>query len=300
MKLWYKCIILVISVLSVTFYAQADQITKILAKVNDMVITSADLDSYCKILTYRIDSSQSNNSYENENFRKEALGRLIEDTLILNEAKHEDILIPDSLIEGKLNQMVASYPSREAFETSIAAQGLTITLAREKIKEQYLMRDAIDRHIKAFVSVSPQEISNFYDKNMDKFILSNSYVFYIANSENSKNFQEIRQLIEEKNIADIVLEYKKDFTKVESLEDSLREEFFQILSQLKEGEYRIEEIEGTTYILFLQTKVGSRQLSLTEVNERIYERIWAEKFKKQFEKWVASLKESAVILNYYE
>jgi len=300
MKFWLRCALLVVFVSTVTFYVKAEEIAKMLAKVNDMVITSADLDSYCKILTYRIGNSQSSDSCQKEDFRKEALRRLIEDTLILSKAKQEDVLIPDSLIEGKLNQMITSYPSREEFQASIMAQGLTVTLAREKIKEQYLMRNAIDRYVKAFVSVSPQEISNFYNKNMDKFILSNSYIFYIANSDNSKNFKKIRQLIKKRSIIDIVSEYEKDFIKVESSEDSLRKEFFEVLSKLKEGEYKIEKIEKATYILYLQEKIGPRQLSLAEVNEKIYERIWAEKFKKQFEEWVSDLKESAMILNYYE
>jgi len=300
MKFWLKCGLLLILVAMFTFHCRAEEIAKIVAKVNDMAITSTDLDNYCKILTYRIGTSQSSKSCQNESFRKEALRRLIEDTLILNKAKQEDILIPDSLIEGKLNQMIASYPSRDAFEVSIREQGLTVTLTREKIREQYLMRNIIDRHVKALVSVSPQEISNFYNKNMDKFITGNSYLFYIANSESSKNFQKISQLIKDKSIADIVLEYEKDFVKVESSEDGLREDFFQILSKLNEGGYAIKEIDQTTYMLYLQEKIGPRKLSLAEVNEKIYERMWAQKFKKQFEEWVSKLKAAAVITNYYE
>ena len=71
----------------------AEDVARIIAKVNNQVITSKDLDDYSQAVQYRLSDSEPDVSVQTPEFRKQNLRRLIEDKLILEEAKKEKIVI---------------------------------------------------------------------------------------------------------------------------------------------------------------------------------------------------------------
>jgi hypothetical protein len=97
----------------VSFTLYAEEVSKIIAKVNNQVITSKDLNDFYKILAYRLLSDETDISLDDENFKKEVLDKLIEDKLILDQAKKEKLEVPAAWVEAKLNEMVAASPSRK-------------------------------------------------------------------------------------------------------------------------------------------------------------------------------------------
>lgn len=281
-------------------FTYAEEVTKIIAKVNNQVITSKDLDDYCKILAYQLSEEMTDVSSDDKEFKKKALLRLIEDRLILSEAKKEKIDIPRSWIDDRFNRIIFSYPSREEFEQSLVEKGLTITLLKEKIKEQYLMREIIEKKVKSFVNISPQEISRYYADNIDKMYSFPEYVFYIAKAEDESTLIEMSQLIQKEGILKAEQIYEDSLSKVKSRQEELREEIFKILKDLKEKEYQIAKIDKEYYLVYLEKRFEPRLLSLEEVKEQIYSYLWQMKFQKRFNEWVEELREKAVIKIYYE
>lgn len=287
---------------SVTFTAYGGEITKIIAKVNNQIITSQDLDDYCKVFIYQHLKGENDTSCSKKEFKKELLGRLIEDKLILGKAIEEKMNIPDALVSNKLKQIIFSYPSRKKFEESLQKKGLSVTLLKERIKEQYLTRGIIEKYVKSFVNVSPREISHYYNNNQDEFRLFPKYIFYIAKSEDNNILKEISQLIEERGVSLAVETYKDTLIEVESDKDELREEVSDILEKLNEGEYEIKKLDNIPHLIYLREAVSSERavLLLSDVKEKIYSYLSEKKFKKKFDEWVKELKGKAVIENYYE
>lgn len=279
---------------------QGEEIVKIIAKVNNHGITSADLDEYCKLFVYRLSDSGQASSCEDTQLKKEALVRVIEDKLILDKAKRENINIPLANINDKFDKIVSAYPSREKFEESLIARGMTITRLKEKIKEQFLMREILNIYVRSFVSVSPHEISSYYAENKGEFYASFEYSFYVFRSSDQNFVEEILKAIENDGILAVEKKYKSSIIKMESNRDQLRQELVEVLDGLEEKKQQIVQLDDIYNLIYLNKKATPKVLSLDEVKENIHAYLEQRKFARRFGEWVGELKERAVIKNYYE
>jgi len=280
--------------------AQGEEISKIIVKVNNQVITSRDLDEYCKVLAYQLFDRSEEVLDLDEEFRATALERLIEDTLILDKAKREGIEISRFRIEDKMSRLISSYPSREKFEQSLIEKGLTVTLLRKKIEEQYMLSDIIGKYVKSRISVPPKEISGYYSQHRDEFCSPLGYVFYIAKSADHSLLKKISGVIEKEGILEAQAQYDDMLMKIESNKNELRVEISELLESLDIGKYRIKKIDDKFYLLLLGGKVFPQVLSLEEAKEGIHAYLWDVKFREKFSLWMDELKEDAVIKSYYE
>jgi len=77
---------LLIALLFFSFNVYSQEVSKIIVKVNNQVITSRDLDEYCKVLAYRFSNGNEDISADDQEFRGKALERLIEDTLVFRQS----------------------------------------------------------------------------------------------------------------------------------------------------------------------------------------------------------------------
>lgn len=289
---------LLIALLFFSFNVYSQEVSKIIVKVNNQVITSRDLDEYCKVLAYRFSNGNEDISADDQEFRGKALERLIEDTLVLGKAKQEGIEIPFFRVDNKIEQLVSSHPSRKDFEESLIEKGLTIALLRKKIKDQYLLRDIVDKHIKSQVVVSPKEISDYYFKNPEEFYSAVRYSFYIAQSSDESILKKISSIIKNEGISEALIENSDILKKMESDLKELKLEIAKIFENLEINQCKIVRVDSVYYLIFLEEKIFPTQLSLEEVKEAIYAYLWDLRFKEKFIEWLDELKEDALIKKY--
>ena len=289
---------LLIALLFFSFNVYSQEVSKIIVKVNNQVITSRDLDEYCKVLVYRFSNGNQDISVDDQEFRGKALERLIEDTLVLGKAKQEGIEIPFFRVDNKIEQLVSSHPSRKDFEESLIEKGLTIALLRKKIKDQYLLRDIVDKHIKSQVVVSPKEISDYYFKNPEEFYSAVRYSFYIAQSSDESILKKISSIIKNEGISEALIENSDILKKMESDLKELKLEIAKIFENLEINQCKIVRVDSVYYLIFLEEKIFPTQLSLEEVKEAIYAYLWDVRFKEKFIEWLDELKEDALIKKY--
>jgi len=263
-------IIFIFFLLVLPLTVSAEGVARIIAKVNNQVITSKDLDDYCKVLQLRLTDSRDDLPLANGEFRKQALGRLIEDKLILGQAKREKIAITKAVIEERLKEIVNSHSSYEEFDQSLRERGLTVTSLKEKINEQYLMRELIQTQVKFFISISPQEVSDYYAENKAKMLSPIVYVFYIATSQDNSSLEVIASKIEAEGIEAAVSEYADELTRLESTKDELREEIVEIIDRLKKSEVKVAKIEDLHYLIYREQEVAPRLLKLEEAQEHVF------------------------------
>lgn len=279
---------------------QAKEVSKIIAKVNDGIITSKDLEDYCRNFQYRLGGSLNRVPVNDADFRDTALERIIADKLILAKAKEEGITIPGFWIDEKLNEMIASAPSREAFDQSLIEKGLNLSIVKEKIKEQFLMQEVMQKYIKSFIEISPQEIFSYYDTNKGIFYSPKAYIFYLAQSPQEAPLERISDFIKRHNIDEAYAEYPGDIIKLESTRSELREDFAKLFKKLKAGQWDVKKIDDVYYLIYLKEVIDPLALSLDEVKEDVKEQIYQLKFRERFTEWVDELKEDAVIKSYYD
>lgn len=295
MKIKFAALVLCLLFLSSVY---AEEKIKIVAMVNNQVITSKDLEDYCNALAYRLSGGGNKFTCGKEEM-KESLERLIQDKLILCEAEKEEIEVSDQTLEYRITQTISSFPSREDFEKSLVERGLTIGLLKDKIKEQYLMRGIIDKKIKSQINVSPQEISLYYEENRKKFISPLKYLFYIVSSKEESNLKDIGDFIQKEGILKAYAKYKSVLKKIESNKDELKQDLIDILAQLENGKFGIKKTKDAYCLVYLEKKIAPENLSLLDVKESIYNRLYDIKFRKLFSEWSKEIKQRAVIKNFY-
>ena len=256
----------------------AENSIKIIARVNDLAITSKDLDDFIKALSLYLQDEYK----DEEDLKKNALERLIEDKLILNAAKKENFQIPDYLIEARLKDIISKFKSREEFENSLIEKGLTITKLRERIKEQYLIRFALDKYVNSHIDVSPSEVIKFYNERNNLFVLPPTYKLWIASSKDKNKLVKLTNLIKEKGIFYVEKEYQGLLTDLEASKEDLRPEIYEIISKMQEGNIEIKKIDGIDYLIYLEKILESKKISFEEAKQNILNLIRQEKFKKRY------------------
>jgi parvulin-like peptidyl-prolyl isomerase len=293
-----KAYIIIFAILILAFSARAEEIAKIVAKVNNEVITAQDLDEYYKVITYRMPEAMREFSANEKEAKKKTLEKLIEDRLILAEAKKENLEVYPYLVNGQVDKIISNYPSREEFEDSLIERGLNLTMLRERIKGQFLMRQLIDNKVASFVSISPQEISQYYKEHEKEIVSPPTYVIWIAHTPDKNILGAITKAVKEKGIAAAEKEYSNNLIKMEAPLNDLKDEIAAVVRQLKEGESSSTKIGKLPYFIYLEKIIPSRPLSLGEAQETIHNILWNMKFKEKFEGWVKQLKEKALIQVY--
>lgn len=274
--------------------AFAEEAVKIVARVNSEVITAKDLDEYYRVLSYKTPGLLGMDQDEVKS-KENALKKLIEDRLILAEAKKKELQIPQYFVTSQLNKMIESYPSREEFENSLIERGLTVTMLKERILGQFLMRQVIDIYVSGYVSVSPQEVSQYYEEHKSQMQSPESYSIFIAQNRDKNKIVGIAKSIKEKGITAAGEEYPDSLIRLEASAGEIKDEIMQIVKSLKEGEQSVKTIEGVNYLVYLEKVIPPKALSLAQAQDSIRTAIWNKKFRQRFEEWIKQLKDKAVV-----
>jgi parvulin-like peptidyl-prolyl isomerase len=294
-----RAVIVAWIVLSFFPYLYGEEINKVVAMVNSEVITAKDLNDYCKLVSYHLSPGEGDFKCRDRKSKEKALQRLIEDKLILDKAKKDKIEVSPSLIDNKLDEIKSAYPTLEDFEHSLIEKGFTITILKERIKDQYLVSNVLEKYVRPYVRVSPQEISQYYKIHQNNFYTPLKYILWIVKSKDEKLLQEIAKEIREKGFEKIKDKYENILIKIESEPKDLKEAIASALENLKEEDYLIKNIDGLGYFIYLERKINAHFSSLDVVKDEIYSYLREEKFNKRFKEWIDELKKEAVIKVYF-
>ncbi|MFA6281566.1 MAG: SurA N-terminal domain-containing protein [Candidatus Omnitrophota bacterium] len=290
---------LIVSIMCIGFAisVHSEEIGKIVAKVNNEAVTARDLDEYYKIISYRMPEQFAGFSSDEAKGKREALDKLIEDKLILDEAKKQKIEISAMAISDQLNKVISSYPTREDFENSLIERGLNVTLLKERIRGQFLMRQVIGAYVNGYVNVTPQEVSNYYMEHKNELVAEQKYIIWIIQTKDKNILSSTVKALKEKGLAGEGNQ-SMHLVRVEAGTKDLKEEIAGMVKELKEGEHSVKKIGEEYYLVHLEKTLPPRELSLEEARENIFNIIWTKKFKVRFEEWIVQLKDSAVIKIY--
>ena len=293
-----KKLILLLLLSTLVFCVSAREIDRIIARVNDEVITTRDLEDYCKALSYGAQGTSEVSGCDDDQQRGQALLGLINDKLIVYMAKKEKVEIPSSWINGKLNQIIASYPDREAFDKSLVDRGFNITLLKEKIKEQYLVKETIDKYVHSRVVISPSEVTDYYEENIDHFQSPQRYVLWIVMSEDRDMVKKVHSAAKRRGIEHVREEFSEEIIIIESNPKELKEGVSDVVLTLREGDFTIKDINGTMHFIYLEEILPAQKISLEEESAKIYVFLKERKFRVKFAEWIKKLQEEAVIVVY--
>jgi len=264
-------------------------INKIIASVNGDIITLRDLQEFKR--SSSIDKSASISG-------EQALENLIEEKLIVQLAEKEKFRVDNSLVDKKMKQLISAYGGYNKLEESLAKAGLSTAIIIKKVKDNLLIREAVSKYVGSKISISPIEVTEYYKKHVKEFSSLPEYICWITKSGKKDFLDGLSVKIKEEGFNQLLTERKDIFFRVESDEKGLNDEVKEVVKSIKEGQWKIKYIEGAYYLVYLSKIVPGHKAFINEVRDKIYKRLWREKFSKKFEEWIKELKEKSVIKIY--
>jgi len=310
-------IFLMITSLLAAFFVYGEDVNRPVARVNDQVITSKDLDDYCATarMQYEQMPSEAELNPDEPGFRKRALNKLIEDKLLIAAARAEKnrrdkdaekdekksdyrISVPPAWVDAQVDRAAQGYPSRDDFEKALAKNGLNNYTFREKLKDRYLTQYIVEAEIYRFISVSPEEVMDYYNKHKSSFYAPVRFKLLTARFADVKEWDRFNALYRQQGIDAVNKEFPGALREVDTEPSRLRREFADPLRSASTGSAFDAGIDGEIYFFYVKEKTEPRPLTFEEARDAITNLIWNMKFKLKYTDFIKELKKKFYVQLY--
>lgn len=290
--------------LSNAWAAQGD---KIVAVVNDEIITLKDLKAYMSSIYSQL-RIENNDPFEIDQimrqYEEKGINQLIEDKLILAAAKEKDMEVKQAAVDKKVDEIKSRYPSETVFQNIIEQQGMTIGDVRERIMDQIKAKFMVDNEVRSKIFVNPQEVTDYYAQHKDDFVqkarvnLDSIFISYDNGLEAArKEAAEIHAFLKEGQDFRELSKKHSDLPSVGVIEEGqLKSDIEQRIFNMKEDEISEPiEVENGIYIFKFIRSAPRETRPLKEVKDSIYNIIFQKKFQERFENWISKLRKKAYV-----
>lgn len=287
----------------------------ILAKVNGKIITNFELNQMTQRAQVQIMQGYPPEIAKKriEELKRSALDQFINNVIILDEFKTKKFEVPKALIDKELAKEIdqRSRGNETEFYTMLDKGGLSMEEYREQIEESLAIELMVNENVRRKINVTPVDISNYYNKNINKFTTNaeiRSAIILVAKAgKTDDEFKNIVKTIQEalnKNEDFGALADKHSnmpgspkggdlgFKKLNELTDSLRK----TVSTLKNGETYgpITVGENAAFIKVLERR-GGEGLPLIQVRNKIKNTLEDTQERKYYMEFISGLRKKASI-----
>jgi peptidyl-prolyl cis-trans isomerase C len=143
------------------------QLPEVVARVNGETINKTDLENAVRSLEGRaggpVPADQRDRVYRG------VLDDMIGYKLLVQEAKARKIAVPDADVEAQVAQVRSRFQSDEQFQQALAAQKMTLAAVRDDARSEMSVEKLVEGEIAGKIAVKADAITDFYQKNQDKF-----------------------------------------------------------------------------------------------------------------------------------
>lgn len=295
-------------------YSNAEVVDRIAVIVNDEIITQGEVDKilYNVYKQLKVQYSEEELEEKIDDARTNLVKTLIEDRLLLSEAKRRNIEVDDKEVDEKMNEIRDNFKSEEEFRNALTADNITISELEKRYKERIMRDKLIDVEIRGRISVSPQEVVEFYKGHKEEFkdsekIKLRSILIRVTGErpreEALKLAQTILVRLEEGGDFALLAERYSEGPYASSGGDlgwirngELMNRINDIVFTLNDNEISgIIETNLGFHIFKAEDREEPRELDLYEVKDQIEQMIYSQKTNDKLRSWVDRLKENAYI-----
>ncbi|MDD3987940.1 MAG: SurA N-terminal domain-containing protein [Candidatus Omnitrophota bacterium] len=282
---------------SATFsYAQ----DKIIAVVNEDVITQKDLADFLSFMRLQLSQEYKGKALEEkiQSMRPTVLDRLIEDRLILQEAKRSDIKVDDSRVRARINEVKKEYPSQTQFHADLMKQGLTQGDIEKKIREQFMMFAAVDSKVRSKIIIKPDEVTEFYKDHKRELNTGESRDIEAISLEAYDLANTISyELKSGKKLEDLASRYPLIINRLTlKAKDGIRKEIAEAISKLGVNEVSDPvKIEDKFYVFRVTGINPSEQLTLMQAQGMIQGILFEKRIQEGLAGWLDEIKKNSYI-----
>lgn len=273
---------------------------KIAAIVNNEVITQKDLNDFLNFTSMQLSREYKGKELAEKinSIKMDLLSRLIEDRIILQEARKEKIGFDENRIKAKINEIKKNYPSDAAFQADLMKQGVTQADIENRIREQFLMYQIIEQKVRSKISVKPDEVTKFYENNEKEFTPGEEReieAFAFENEDLAQSFA--YNLKSGKSSDELAARYPFTVNRFGARQgEDLKKEIEGAVFKLGINEVsEVVRVDDKYYVFRLINITLPKKHSLGEAQYKIQSFIFEKKMQEELAKWIDELKKKSYI-----
>ena len=315
---YIKHILFFVLAMFVSFPVRAEVVDRIVAVVNDEVITLHELNTAFEPYEKNIENTYKGKDKASviQQTRESFFQRLIDNMLIEQEAKKAGITVKDedvmNVIQGMLTKQKSSM---DEFLKNLAREGSSLETVKKEIRSQIVRMKLLKKEVRDRIMITDAEIGEYYNKHRQEY--------------EGKESVRIKQLLlllptsasqdEKMKLKQQALRLRERIIKGESF-DALTAQYSQGPAAVQGGDVGfvekgtiIPEVETVAFslpaeqvsdviessmgfhIIKVIDKKGAGLKPIAVVREEIQDRIENEKLEKKYEEWISSVREKAHI-----
>jgi peptidyl-prolyl cis-trans isomerase SurA len=292
-------------------------VDRVVAVVNDDVITQYELDSTVELILKR--NEQNIRPEDRERItaeaRKALLDRLIEDLILRQEARRLGIVVREEELTATIQEALAKRNlSIDTLQEALIKDGTNYEKYREATRSDMIKSRILQREIRPRVSVTNEEIGAFYQEHRDEYegkLRVRLLMIALPVPAGSDEAAQAAQRTKAESILKRIRagEYFEALANENSMgqgrsggdigyveKGSMNPIIEEVAFNLKPGEVSgvIETPQGF-YIIRALDKRGGGNLSLKATRAEIEEQLFIEKIEKKYMEWLAEKRQKAHI-----
>ncbi len=293
-------------------------IDRIIARVNDDVITLSELQEEGLPLFERLRENYTGKELESQVQRaeREFLDQLIMKRLQLQYAGQIGITASENEINSALKDVLTrNNLTAEQLTELLTREALTLQDYKDRLREQIILARLMNQAVRSRVTVDASEVETYYKAHQDEFNQPAQarvrHIFFrvepgVAGSQvEALHGRATRVLQEARNgsdFADLARRYSEDATAMNGGDlgfirrGQALPEFEEVIFAMKEGE--ISEVIRTAnglHIVKVDLFTKGSERPFPEIKAEIERRLLQEKIEKRFQDWTNELKDKAFI-----
>ncbi len=303
------------AVLLACFSAPAKTVDRIVAQVNDDIITMSELNRETAGFRKELASKYSGQQLEQliQKAEQQALDNLISERLLYQKGVELGF---NTDVDGKVTEEVQglvkelNLKDTEELEKYFEDAGRSLKEYRESIKRQIIIQGLIYAFVDSRITLLTAEIEKYYKEHQAEFSTPEEVTLseiLIADEGNGAEAEArandiYSRLQKGESFADLATQYSKGSTANKGgsigayLLSKLNADTVKVIADLKEGDVsKPQKIKEGIIIYRIDTRKAAATIPLDQVSTQIKNRIHARKRGPELERYVNQLKEEAYI-----
>ncbi len=295
--------------------SQARVVDRIVAQVNDEIITLSDVNREMGELRQELATRYAGDQLEQEVKKAEKLilDELIRQKLLLQKANELGFganidLQVTSAIENIRKQN--NIKDMQEFERALAQQGMTMVGFRDRIRRQMLTQGLVQEFVSSRITLLSQEIEKYYKDHAGEYTtpeevtLSEIIIPFGGNPADAEaRAKDIHnRLSQGEPFATLASQYSQGPTANKGggigsyITAKLNPEITTAIASVQEGNVTTVQKTKDSFVIYrVDERKPAKARPLEEVRDEIRNRLWEQKFNPEFERFISQLKDDAYI-----
>jgi peptidyl-prolyl cis-trans isomerase SurA len=307
--------------------SSADVVDRVVAVVNDEVITLSEVNEEGKALLQRVAENVAPAELADalQQVRQTVIEKLIEKKIMLMEAQKANISVSDEEVEAAFERILAkNNTTPEQFRKQLAPLGMTEAQFRENLKDQVLSSKLVNYEIRSKLIITEDRIIDYYDTHYTERVGEGGYyILQIGVTFQEKDGSEVGDATQRKqqarskaeHIRSLVLagedfrELARQHSELPSAVDGgdigvLHKEdmspaMLKVIAKTNPGAITdiIETPSGFQFFKVLSSQEGQiiTKVPFEFVKDEIYDTLYQQEIEVYFEEWLQRKKSQAYI-----